>query len=219
MLRLIITILIICMVGFLIWFGLTRMPWVQQSRFSFLAITMINTVVVLLISIVLIGLHFEFRAAPEPKITYGEFPFRLEYEVEGQRHTIENTVVVEFVGSFRGNMTTPASRRWSMSLLNESVDKEIEQGYRFLLKEVGEVRIVFSPGQAAYFMGDPKPIESSLDPDASLIRFGPNISIRNPDNESLVTTIRVEEAHELLSEYGITIINWKYTPPIENRFL
>lgn len=46
----------------------------------------------------------------------------------------------------------------------------------------------------------------------------PRINVRNPNNTPLVTNIRVEDAHELLAEHGITLMCWECTPPIENRF-
>jgi hypothetical protein len=35
---------------------------------------------------------------PLPEIRYGEFPFRLEYEINGERFIMEDTVVCEFDG-------------------------------------------------------------------------------------------------------------------------
>ncbi|WP_336297944.1 hypothetical protein [Aneurinibacillus uraniidurans] len=35
---------------------------------------------------------------PRPEIIYGEFPFRLEYEINGQRKVIENILICEFDG-------------------------------------------------------------------------------------------------------------------------
>ena len=37
-------------------------------------------------------------APPLPEITYGEFPFRLEYELNEKLHVIEDTLIVEFDG-------------------------------------------------------------------------------------------------------------------------
>lgn len=41
-----------------------------------------------------------------PEITYGELPFSLEYEVDEGRISAEDMVTAEFIGSFRGNVTT-----------------------------------------------------------------------------------------------------------------
>ncbi|MGC3014791.1 hypothetical protein ACPTH2_17305, partial [Enterococcus faecium] len=59
-------------------------------------------------------------APPLPEITYGEFPFSLEYEIDEERILIEDTVIAEFIGSFRGNVTTQPRRSWSIKLLNNS---------------------------------------------------------------------------------------------------
>lgn len=36
---------------------------------------------------------------PQPTIKHGQFPFRLEYELNGQRKIIEDTLICEFDGS------------------------------------------------------------------------------------------------------------------------
>lgn len=35
---------------------------------------------------------------PRPEITYGEFPFSLEYEINGHRKVIEDTLIGEYDG-------------------------------------------------------------------------------------------------------------------------
>lgn len=49
---------------------------------------------------------------PEPEITYGEFPFRIEYELDGQINIIENTVIAEFNGCEFSAGSMKRERRW-----------------------------------------------------------------------------------------------------------
>jgi hypothetical protein len=162
-----------------------------------------------------VGFHFENRAPPEPKITYGVFPFRFEYEIEDERFVIEDTVIVNFRGSFRGNMTTQPSRRWDMTLLSGEGYIRFGQEYRFVLKECNNMTIVFNPGLAKFFMSDPIQFENSV----ASTRIQPHISVRNPNNnQNLYTIVIVEDARGLLAEHGITLISWEYTPPIKNSF-
>jgi len=78
----------------------------KQSRITFWVLVSLIFISVAFVSTVVIVLSFQWRAPPEPEITYGEFPFRLEYEIDGERFVIEDVVIVEFMGSFRGNPTT-----------------------------------------------------------------------------------------------------------------
>jgi len=204
-------------IGLIAWFVLKKIFGFEQSRVTFWLATIFIILAVLFILAIVIGLHIQNRAPPEPAITYGEFPFRLEYEMDGERFVIEDTVIIEFIGSFRGKINQLASRRWSSELLNGGDSGQLEHG-SFLLKETNGIRISFRSGSAAYFMDDPRALERSVDYESTLTRVQPHIILRNPSNTSLFTRIVVEEAHELLAEHGITLISWEYTPPITNSF-
>jgi len=56
---------------------------------------------------------------PKPVVRYGEFPFRLEYEVDGERFVVEDTIICEFDG-----ITVDMSGKyleWNMRLLSGNV--------------------------------------------------------------------------------------------------
>ena len=55
----------------------------------------ITAVVILSPWILLWGL---FPNPPKPEIKYGEFDFKLVYEIDGEMQTIEDTVICEFDG-------------------------------------------------------------------------------------------------------------------------
>nr|WP_305879171.1 hypothetical protein [Enterococcus faecium] len=143
-------------------------------------------------------------APPLPEITYGEFPFSLEYEIDEERILIEDTVIAEFIGSFRGNVTTQPRRSWSIKLLNNSGELKAFH-YEFLIIESEDVTITLSSGSAGYFMNDggSKPQLTVRDRIAGFMHF---------------SHYDLEEARKILAEYGITLINWEYAPPIRNFF-
>jgi hypothetical protein len=208
--------LIIFLIGTIIaalasWLGLAKITYLQEQRILLLIlrfIFLIPLAVLMLIIISYIFIMMPRSAPPVPQITYGEFPFKLEYEVDDEHFVIEDTFISEFDRSIGGNGITPSGRRWNSGLLSGKSLNENENS-DLLLKELEDISIIFSPGSSTYYMGDP---------DCNSIRCQPVIIIRNPANTSLLTYIRPEDAHEILIEYGITLIDWKYTPPIENAF-
>lgn len=83
---------------------------------------------------------------PKPEIIYGEFPFRLVYEINGERKVIEDTLICEYDGigmdEGRGKY-----RKWKEHLA--SGNQEI-----MLLKIDNTKEIYYNPGPADYYMGD-----------------------------------------------------------------
>ncbi len=52
---------------------------------------------------------------PRPEITYGEFPFRLEYEINGERKVIQDTLICKFDG-FGSDEGRGKYRKWKTRL-------------------------------------------------------------------------------------------------------
>lgn len=77
--------------------------------------------------------------------------------------------------------------------------------YEFLIIESEDVTITLSSGSAGYFMndGESKPQLTVRDRIAGFMHF---------------SHYDLEEARKILAEYGITLINWEYAPPIRNFF-
>ena len=57
-------------------------------------------------------------APPKPEITYGEFGFKLAYELDSELRTIEDTVICEFDG-FNIDEARGKTRRWKECFKNE----------------------------------------------------------------------------------------------------
>jgi len=149
-------------------------------------------------------------APPVPEITYGEFPFRLEYEIDGERFVIEDTLIAEFDRSIAGNATMRARRIWNTRL-------ESGEERRVRIKEATNLTITFSPGLAEYHMGDLH--GGDLIVQNPSIVSQPHVFVRTViDGRSNVDYFLLEEAHEILEEHGIKLISWYRTAPIINSF-
>lgn len=152
-----------------------------------------------------------------PKITQGEFPFKLTYELNGQAYTINDTVVCNFSG-FDSSGGFGTSRTWEEhlksgnkrftiisdkdvhSVLNpERVDKSIE--------------VYFDYGNGEYYMGDP---------DAkSEIHSSPHFCYvetydKSPKETHVEATPLTKE--QLQQYFGIQITGWSFSEPIKNTF-
>lgn len=149
--------------------------------------------------LIYIGIQLEPNP-PRPEITYGEFPFRLEYEINGQRKVIEDTLICEFDG-FGSDEGRGKYRKWKQRLAsgNERIT---------FLKVDDSKEIYFFPGSAEYYMGD-------LDIGKNDSSF-PNAVYVSKDGR--MTTSGLIRADQLIKEYNIKLISWDASQPIKNNF-
>lgn len=150
--------------------------------------------------IIFIGMHLEPNP-PRPEITYGEFPFRLEYEINGERMIVEDTLICEYDG-VGANEATGKHRKWQESLAS---GKE-----KIILLRVNDSKeIYYDPGSARYFMGDMEnsDVYNHIYPDALYL-----------ERRNKLTANGVVYADELLEKYNIKLIRWDIAPPIKNSF-
>lgn len=145
------------------------------------------------------GLSMPNLASPE--ITYGEFPFILEYEVNGERFVVKDSVFCEYVGT-GWNEGQGKIRKWKHSL--SSGNERIS----LVITDDGK-EIYYDPGPAWYYMGDSD--------GASYSHSFPNASFIEKDGRFTVRGVIKEK--ELLDKYSIKLINWEFTQPLENNFI
>jgi len=140
---------------------------------------------------------------PAPEITYGEFPFRIEYELNGELIVIDDTLICEFVGF---ELIGPKKiRSWK----SRFVSGNGEGGY-LLLQIVENTNIYCCVGNPEYYMGD----KDSYLYDVLPYDVLPYFARKKPGSgyySSISTT-------ELLDKYGIKLIGWEFSEPIENSF-
>lgn len=148
---------------------------------------------------IFIGIHSQPNP-PRPEITHGEFPFRLEYELNGQRKVIEDTIICDFDG-FGADEGRGKYRDWKGKLAsgNERIT---------LLKVDSRTEIYFIDGRVEYYMGEPEYANSdSSFPNAAII-----------EKSGGITRDGFLRAEDLLKQYNIKLISWDVSPPIKNNF-
>lgn len=132
---------------------------------------------------------------PQPEIKYGEFPFRLVYDIRGEQKVVEDAVICEYDG-IAMNEGVGKYRKWKSSLMSNNEE------YIVLLSLFDGRKIVYPFGNADYYMGEDK-TEYYLFPNAIILRNNGSNLIR---------------AAELKKEYDIELISWEASPAIQNTF-
>jgi len=165
-------------------------------------------------------------APPKPEIKYGEFDFKLVYEIDGEVHTIEDTIICEFDG-FNIDEGRGKTRRWKEDFKNEQNNElyawrveqidnpdfnEYKSGRKpdynqIVLKNIDSYKILLSVASAEYFLGEPEYQRTSpIEP-----------GIGDYDKNTCYYIDPVDEK-KLLDEHGFKIISWECDEPIENTF-
>ena len=141
-------------------------------------------------------------APPKPEITYGEFPFRLEYEIDGEKIEVEDVLICKFDGFGFSEGSGGKFRKWSSKLKSGKT--------RITLLEVDGIEIYYPVGGATFYMGDPDNLLKSgtVFPDAYYTRDFDDQTV----NGYIIT------ADEMWDKYQLRLINWEIAPPIENNF-
>lgn len=157
------------------------------------------------------GFLFMFNP-PSPKIKYGEFPFRLTYEINGEQKVIEDTIICKFDG-FKSEGTNGIHRKWKTYL--KSGNERLTLLDLRSLEEVNEFRqtmleLYFYYGNAEYYMGDIGDRQRSAQ---GLDRV--SYHYQNTDGTTGGSSYKVDEAYE---KYKIRLISWEPSPPIQNTF-
>lgn len=172
-----------------------------------IAIVLLSTVVVIFYVTVypwvMIGLGIPLLPnPPKPEITYGEFPFRLEYEINGQRKVIKDTLICEYNG-IGINEGQGKYRKWKERLASGGQDI-------ILLKVNNAKTIYYSPGSADYYMDD-------LDEKVQYVHNFPDACYFEKYSDGSTSNGIISE-DELLQSYHIKLVDWEYTQPIKNSF-
>lgn len=168
------------------------------------------------------------RFDPAPQITEGEFPFVVEYEINGERYLIEDTVVCIWDGYDASNNFAifgyPSWREWDESLKSGRDDcpgsdqillMELEEDTESVFVEGRinyESRVIIEYGTAEYYMGDT---------DAGLytkpcIRYYEKYY--NEDIEMPDSSFKTLSNEQLEKYFGIKIIRFEFSDPVENTF-
>lgn len=177
----------------------------KKKRFIILLIVF-GSIIVTAIAAVAIVFDDVYPEPPQPEITYGEFPFRLVYEYNGERITLEDTLIIEHEG-VKWNEGLGKYNAWNVSYESQ---KETDKDYnklilfRGFIEGNGSATIKFELGSCEYYMG----LEEN---DTYYQHFGiqpGDIVISSPAYTGPLSN------GELYSEYNIKIIEKYISPPI-----
>lgn len=139
---------------------------------------------------------------PKPEYTYGEFPFHLEYEINGQRLIVDDKVIVEFDGfGFEGGIGSDKTTKWKPQTL-ASGNEEV------ILFEDGEsVRIYLAIRDEDYNMDD------WIDYSEYNYVFPSVIKEEKLGRGNYATSL---SENDLINNYKIRLIDFKYGEPLRN---
>lgn len=168
-----------------------------------------------------IGLYFS-PAPPKPEIKYGEFDFKLVYEISGEVRTIEDTIVCEFDG-FNIDEGRGKTRRWKEHFKNEQnnelyafrIEDPEYKGYRhskpnydqIVLQNIDCYKVVLIVADAEYFLGELENRRTG--------EIEPSIQVYD---KSIGYYKDPTQRDEFLKEYNFKVISWYCDHPIENSF-
>ncbi len=149
----------------------------------------------------------------EPEITSGEFPFVIEYEFEGETYIIEDTVVCSYEGNDPSALVPTRSYSYDLKNNSNRLMIEFDANTESLLTK-GQIneesRIVWYYGHGGYYLGDPKKADSGPCINyVEICKTSPKVSHHQ------TTKLTNEQLEEL---FGIKIIRFEFSTPIENTF-
>lgn len=184
-------------------------------RRLFILLLIITLVIIIILNFPWILIYLEIQSMQDPlkpEITYGEFPFRLTYEIDGQIIVVEDTLICEYdgVGSDEGRGKFRRWRSYLASGKSEIVLLEVQNpvadwGGKPLIQI-----IYYNPGAAGYYMGDMGEgvVYTHSFPNATNYR----------EYEGGSKGRGIIDAEELYDKFKIKLLEWEYTQPIENTF-
>jgi len=162
-------------------------------------ITLITAFISIPWILIFIGMYLQPNP-PSPDVTYGEFPFKLVFEVRGERKEVLDTLICEFVG-FGANEGVGKYRKWDSRFRsgNDTIT---------LVKTNDNVEVYYPPGSCKYYMGD-------LTEGVTHNPVFPGSLVRDKEGSSRIDFISKDELFEI---YKIKILSWEYSQPINNNF-
>ena len=149
---------------------------------------------------------------PKPKIKHKEFSFKLEYEINGEKKTVEDSLICDFDGFEVRAVGGPKKRIWKEHFKNKQNDEILTTGNKsstkeqIVLENIDIYKVVLSAGTAEYFLGEPE--------------YGrteklPFIQVYDTTTEYYKDPT---ESNAFLSEYAFKIIEWYCDTPLESNF-
>ena len=187
---------------------------------------MTKRLIALLISLLLILnlsscnllVDFLWGEIEEPLVKYGEFPFELVCEIDGQEVTYKDTLIIEHAGDKYLFEYEGRHNEWNYSFLNSSIEPYLECD-RFFIKEGitedgYEYRILFYLGSPSYYMG----VEESTTVTFHFGGVSPGDFVLYSDevDNGAYGFCHIDE-QTLYEEYNIKVIKKSISEPLPNN--
>ena len=146
---------------------------------------------------------------PKPQITYGEFPFTLVYEMNGETIMVEDSLVIEYKG-VGWNEAVGKHNKWERYLKSQQDKGYIKQNvilFHGFLENGNSATIYFELGSCEYYMG--------LKEDRSYyyysnIKPGDIVILTHEYNGSV-------NAEDLYEKYKIKLVKKEISSPIAEK--
>lgn len=157
--------------------------------------------------LVLAGGSLLSPAPPSPQITYGEFPFTLVYEMEGETISIEDTLVIRHKG-IDWNEGLGKHNVWERYLKSQQVEGYVRQSVTLFhgLLDGNSTCVYLELGSCEYYMG--------LKDDMSHYYY---LNEKPGDIVMLGEYNGPISAEELYDKFQIRIIELELSPPYGTR--
>ncbi len=147
-----------------------------------------------------ITMLFLTKKSFEPKIKQGEFPFSLTYKINGETIIADGTYVCAYDG-IGWDTGRGFYRKWNGYVKETGLEN-------VLIFEDSKGKIFCRVGNPEYYMGDNKKLSwetNALNP--------PHLYEEKKVNDYIYRSVE-----EIRETYGIEIISWEFSEPIQNSF-
>lgn len=191
---------------------------------------MLERIIGLLIAIVIVATacFARYGDAGEPQITEQEFHFRVEYTVNGETFTLEDSVVCRYAGLVRnrGHASPSEVRSWEETLkstgeqFRDAVVLEQYQSKSAIKDRINSYAVVYlSFGRAEYYMGERtgsrQVFEYSETAKPGFYYYERYTDHSGRLSRHELTRLSEDQCREL---FGIEITGFSFPPPIQNTF-
>ena len=165
---------------------------------------------------------------PKPEISYGEFPFQLTYELNDETKIIKDVAICKFDG-YGKRTEAGQSRKWKVNLKSKVddpiLDSEQSKGMDFVWITLLDLRndsisddngyeileLYFFGGNGHYYMNDELGGHDRKAQDFTWVNY-----MYKTENGTIGhSAFTAEKAYE---KFGIRLISWEASEPIQNTF-
>ena len=175
------------------------------------------TILIMSLPWLLMGFYFYIiPSPPKPEITYSEFPYKLVYEIDGERFEYEDILICEFDGFRAGENDFKKYRIWT--------SKTKSGNKRIILYTDDNIEIFYSSGLrgssiAGACMGDNERYNFGVNPVFPNAWYTDKNTWYTDEFDDEKTRAYIISAEDLMRKYKIKLVSWEMAPPIKNKFI